>query len=199
MVAVRRCLTRLALALLLVGATASAFADDTAWLSIVVESVDADGPADRAGLRSGDRLLRVNDQARPTLLQVVITEHAGALLAPRRYLVERDGERHRITIPLEEACWEFGPNWSAEVRQAWQATTEPNPGRAPSDLDGVARALQRVSDRPDVAPHADAIAYEWWRAARRLWEEGRIDEMQQVADRFVARIDAAGARPAWSR
>jgi len=65
---------------------------------VTVGTVDPAGPAAKTGLRSGDRLVRVNDVAWPTIEQLQETIRAGGDGGMVEVVVHRDGEEETFAI-----------------------------------------------------------------------------------------------------
>lgn len=77
--------------------------------AIVIGDVDPNGPAGKAGLKSGDRIVRVDDQAPASLdaFTDMLSKHKpGDKLS---FVVQRDGKEEKINVTLSERPAEGAP------------------------------------------------------------------------------------------
>jgi regulator of sigma E protease len=63
-----------------------------------IAGLDPDGPAAKADVRKGDRIIRINDKAWPSLKEVSETIKATGGDKPVRLVLERDGEKVEISV-----------------------------------------------------------------------------------------------------
>lgn len=71
---------------------------------LVVSRVRPGSPADRGGLRVGDRLLRLDDKPLVTWLDVQLVPERDAA-GPHTFLVARDGRELPVTVDLQPEIW----------------------------------------------------------------------------------------------
>ena len=63
-----------------------------------VEGVEADSPAEKAGLRKGDRIVRIGDTPWPSSEELSQTIKAAGAGKPLKLVVDRDGERVEVNV-----------------------------------------------------------------------------------------------------
>ncbi|MBM3774724.1 MAG: RIP metalloprotease RseP, partial [Acidobacteria bacterium] len=113
----------------------------------LVGHVAANSPADRAGIREGDRIVRLAGKENPSWEDIILTEVAGASV-PLEVAIERDGRRIETTVTpvLEERSGVGSAGWAerGEVQLGSLSANMPaeKSGLKPGDL------VRRVNGQP---------------------------------------------------
>ncbi len=116
----------------------------------VIGYVTRGSPADKAGIRQGDRIVALDGRETPTWESVMLTEIAGAHLTVR-VTVERDGER--VVVPVELGADEKTGIGSAGWSERARVKLSPLEGKAAAKA-GVEEGdiLVAVNGEPIYAP-----------------------------------------------
>jgi len=203
----RRCLAALCAA----AAWAGVPAGEPAWLqspAAIVDAVEPGWPAERAGVRAGDRIAALHGASGPALDRVLALDADRSKLAATPLVVHRDGHDVPLQLPPGERGWKLRPDWTPEAAahvRALLGAVPHAPGEAAVlverlERDGAAGAaawlcleLAARSDDPAAPVAADALA----RLAALGERHGRLDwSVRAAVGRAAVRAthgDAAAA------
>jgi len=84
--------------------------------NLIVQEVVPGSPADRAGIAPGERLLAVDDRPTLTMVDFYLARAGRYDLAPRHYLLQRDGRVRTVTVvPVRPPSARLAWNYSLSV------------------------------------------------------------------------------------
>src|SRR5580658_4071401 len=121
----------------------------------VVGWVNPNTPAEKAGIQSGDKIVRVEDIDNPNWEQVDIK----AMLSPNQPLkfgIERDGKvTEKVLVPEAVGSYQYGTiGWAAKESSAALTMVEPG---MPADKAGIKVGDQILSANGQAIPHLGAL------------------------------------------
>jgi regulator of sigma E protease len=117
--------------------------------------VNPNTPAEKAGIQSGDKIVRVEDIDNPNWEQVDIK----AMLSPNQPLkfgIERDGKvTEKVLVPEAVGSYQYGTiGWAAKESSAALTMVEPG---MPADKAGIKVGDQILSANGQAIPHLGAL------------------------------------------